>query len=63
METFSETIVKIIDIKGQILHSEIMKKTKGIAEIDLSASELSVGSYVCRIIQGNKERNIQFVKS
>lgn len=63
METFSETIVKIIDMKGRILHSQIMQKTKGIAEINLSASDLNVGSYICRIIQGNKESNIQFIKS
>lgn len=63
METLGKTIVKIIDMKGTILHSQSMKKGKGIAQIDLSGSDLNVGSYICRIIQGNKERNIQFTKS
>lgn len=60
MNTFEKTIVKIIDMKGQILHTQ--KMDKGAAHLNFSGADLSVGSYVCRIIQGNKEKNIQFVK-
>ena len=62
MNKIEETIIKIIDMKGQILHSQNFDHRKGINHINFASSELNVGSYVCRIIQGNKEKNIQFTK-
>lgn len=63
METFEQTIIKIIDMKGRILHTQNMSKDAGVNHLDISGSDLSVGSYICRIIRGNKERNIQFTKA
>lgn len=63
METFGRMIVKIIDMKGKIVHREEMQEGKGLTQLNLNSSELSVGSYICRIIQGNKEKNIRFTKA
>ncbi|MFT6747517.1 MAG: hypothetical protein ACJAZ2_001870 [Glaciecola sp.] len=63
METLEQTIIKIIDMKGRILHTQSMNRGNGINELNICGSDLSVGSYTCRIIRGNKERNIQFTKA
>ena len=63
METLGQTIIKIIDMKGRILHTQNMTEESGINHLSISGADLNVGSYVCRIIRGNKERNIQFIKA
>jgi hypothetical protein len=63
METFEQTIIKIIDMKGRILHTQNMNKETGSSHLSICGSDLNVGSYTCRIIQGNKEKNIQFTKA
>jgi hypothetical protein len=63
METFEQTIIKIIDMKGRILHTQKMHKDSGMNYLSICGSDLNVGSYICRVIRGNKERNIQFTKA
>ncbi len=63
METLERTTIKIIDGKGYVLHTEDMGRTKGINHLNICGSDLNVGSYTCRIITGNKEKNIQFTKA
>lgn len=63
MGALEKTVVKIIDMKGRILHSQKIGTNKGFGLLDISGADLNVGSYICRIIQGNKERNIQFTKA
>lgn len=62
MNNLEKTIIKIIDMKGQILHSQNIDNKVGANHLNIAASDLTVGSYVCRIIQGNKEKNIHFTK-
>jgi hypothetical protein len=63
METFEQTIIKIIDMKGHILHIQKMSADNENNHLSISGSDLNVGSYICRIITGNKEKNIQFTKA
>jgi len=63
METFEQTIIKIIDMKGHILHTQKMNIENGGNHLNICGSDLNVGSYICRIITGSKEKNIQFTKA
>jgi len=63
METLDQTIIKIIDMKGHILHTQNMTEETEFNHLSINGADLNVGSYVCRIIRGDKERNIQFIKA
>ena len=62
METMELVTIKIIDRVGNILHTQSLRSESGLAHLDIAATELHAGQYTCRIVRGNKEQNIQFIK-
>lgn len=60
-KTGSETIVKIIDIKGKIVKQHLEPKYTGFGRIKMNISDLPAGNYLIELINDNKHSTTKFI--